>query len=119
MSNGLEDQIGRRVAAFRNTAGLTQERLAERVGVTVETISRLERGTSIPSISRLASISEAVGIELGQLFSPPAGETDKEKELDAAVRYLSTLSAEDIRMIHDIARRIFDAAPKSRRRSLK
>jgi len=48
MATQVERQLGQRVAAYRRTAGLTQEALAEKVGVAVETISRLERGSSIP-----------------------------------------------------------------------
>jgi DNA-binding XRE family transcriptional regulator len=40
----VERRLGRRVVAYRATAKLTQERLAEKIDVVPVTISRLERG---------------------------------------------------------------------------
>ena len=39
----IEQRLGRRIAHLRHAAGLTQEELAEKVGVAPETLSRLER----------------------------------------------------------------------------
>ena len=58
--------------AARLRAFLTQEQLAERSGVSVFSISRLEQGerpATIPTIQRLAA---ALGVEPRQLTEPPA-----------------------------------------------
>lgn len=50
--------FGRRLAAARHDAGLTQEQLAERAGVHAVTISTLEtatRAASVPTLVRLAA----------------------------------------------------------------
>jgi transcriptional regulator with XRE-family HTH domain len=64
----VEEQLGRRVAQHRKAAGITQAELAERVGVTTETVSRLERGAVIPPVSRLSDIADAIGVKLVDLF---------------------------------------------------
>jgi len=60
--------LGTRVKRFRKDAGLTQEKLAEKVEVAVETISRLERGHSIPSVEKFYEIAQAINIEMATLL---------------------------------------------------
>ena len=50
--------MGERIKLARETAGLTQEKLAEAVGVSIQYISDLERGvvgTSIPTLTRICT----------------------------------------------------------------
>ncbi|MBN2527753.1 MAG: helix-turn-helix transcriptional regulator [Deltaproteobacteria bacterium] len=103
----LEQNIGGRVAQFRETAGLTQDNLAEKVGVTIETISRLERGVSIPSIARLDTIANALGVELTDLLSTTEGKSKKAQALDALKRELTRRTTSDIEFIHKLARQVF------------
>ena len=53
----------------RKALALTQLQLAERLGVETETISRLERGTNLPSLQRLASLSEVLETSVAELLS--------------------------------------------------
>lgn len=106
MASQVEKLLGRRVAAYRETAGLTQERLASKVRVAVETISRLERGTSIPSVVRLERIAKALGIELRDLFDFPGRPSARDEALDALVRDLKRHDRETIEFVHDIGRRV-------------
>lgn len=64
----VERSLGRRVAAFRESAGLTQVDLAGRIGADAMAISRLERGVTTPSVRRLASIADVLGVTLRDLF---------------------------------------------------
>jgi DNA-binding XRE family transcriptional regulator len=45
--------LGQQIAAHRTALNLTQNQLAERLGVEPETVSRFERGSSLPSLKRL------------------------------------------------------------------
>ena len=46
----------------RKNAGLTQQELAERIGVDKSYVSRVERGLIIPSVSTLYRIAAAMGL---------------------------------------------------------
>ena len=46
-------KIGRFIAALRRQAGLTQEALGEKLGVTNKTVSRWENGNYMPDIEML------------------------------------------------------------------
>lgn len=62
----LKTKIGKRVKDARIQAGLTQEQLAEKTGVSWSTVSSLERGLHMVSIERLLDISESLnsGLEV-------------------------------------------------------
>ena len=51
-------EIGARIQALRVARGITQERLAEAVGVTVQTVSRWENGVTLPDIALLPRLAD-------------------------------------------------------------
>ena len=51
-------EFGARVRALRREKGLRQDELADRIGVTRMTISRLERGESVSVDTALRALSE-------------------------------------------------------------
>ena len=53
-------------------AGLTQKDLALAVGATRQTISDIERGVSIPSVSLALAIARRVELDVGDLFGAAA-----------------------------------------------
>src|ERR1700758_1233396 len=56
--------IGILVRQWRRAASLTQEELAERAGMSVETISALERGLSrSPYRATITSLADALGLD--------------------------------------------------------
>lgn len=103
----VEKRLGRRVADLRRLAEMTQEQLAERVGVSPETISRLERGAAVPSLARIEEIAGALGVELPDLFRFRERETPRDRALDALLATVRRRSAEDIEVVNDLAGRIF------------
>jgi transcriptional regulator with XRE-family HTH domain len=60
-------EVGGKIKEYRHKQEMTQQDLADRVGVTWEMISRYERGLSSP-FSRIESISEALNIPSYQLL---------------------------------------------------
>ena len=57
-----------RVKEFRKQKKLTQEKLAEIIGVDNGYISKLEVGQNFPSITTLEKIADVLGVELYELF---------------------------------------------------
>ena len=70
-------KIGKFIAEKRKEKKLTQEGLAEKLGVTSKTISRWENGNYMPDISLLKPLSEELGITLNDLLS--GEKVDKEE----------------------------------------
>jgi len=65
----LKELFGRNVANRRRELGLSQEALAEATGVTVETISHIERGIHGPRFGLIERLETVLHIEAAQLFA--------------------------------------------------
>lgn len=59
--------VGQAIAAQRAQKGLTQAEVAKVIGVDQETISRFERGATLPSLNRLVDIAELLQVPLDLL----------------------------------------------------
>ncbi|PHS60552.1 MAG: XRE family transcriptional regulator [Alcanivorax sp.] len=70
--------IGQRISLLRRARHLTQNDLAEGVGVDSRHISRLETGKYFPSLDTLITMAEVLGVELQEFFLFPSVETESE-----------------------------------------
>jgi transcriptional regulator with XRE-family HTH domain len=59
---------GERIAEIRNTYSISREVLAERSGVSVDLISKIEGEGHIPDLAPLIKLSRALGVRLGTLL---------------------------------------------------
>ena len=82
----MEQTLGKRIVANRKRMGLTQDQLAEQLGVTAQAVSKWENDQSCPDISTLPRLAEIFGIStdelLGREAPPPTyqGEVVEENE---------------------------------------
>jgi transcriptional regulator with XRE-family HTH domain len=65
----LKRKLGRRIADLRRRKKLTQERLAEAVGCSVEFISLVERGVNAPSVAGLERFANVLKVDVRELFT--------------------------------------------------
>ncbi len=68
-----EPRLASPLYLFRHLRRWTQAELAERAGLTQETISRLERGLERPRTSTRARLAEALGFDAEVVFPEEAG----------------------------------------------
>ncbi len=64
----LKITFGKRLQLLRVEAEITQEELADEVGVTIESISNMERGIYGPKFDNLEKIASALNIPVKELF---------------------------------------------------
>ena len=64
----LKQNFGIRLHELRLDAEMTQEALADEIGITVESISNMERGIYGPKFDNLEKIAEALDIPVKELF---------------------------------------------------
>ena len=62
-------ELGKEIHRLRNSRGITQEALAEALNVTAQTVSKWERGTSMPDVQMLPEIAIYFGVTIDQLFA--------------------------------------------------
>lgn len=60
--------LGTQIAFYRKELGLTQEALAEQLGVTSQTVSHWESGQHCPDVQLLPQLADLFGITLDALF---------------------------------------------------
>ncbi len=62
-------EMGKEIRRLREERGITQEGLAEALHVTAQSVSKWERGTSMPDVQMLPQIAVYFGITIDQLFA--------------------------------------------------
>ena len=65
--------LSERIYQFRRKSGLSQEQLAEKIGVSRQAISKWESGTSTPELEKLLALSECFHITLDELVRAETG----------------------------------------------
>lgn len=73
-------KIGRFIAECRRERKITQEQLAELLGVTNKSISKWETGNCLPDPSKYNLLCEILGISINELFMGERIHLDDEKE---------------------------------------
>ena len=63
-----KETMGKRISELRKNKGMTQEQLAQRVGVTAQAVSKWENDLSCPDISILPQLAEALGVTTDELL---------------------------------------------------
>lgn len=68
MAHKVDVHVGKRIRQRRWLAGMTQQTLAELVGIKFQQIQKYETGTNRVSASRLWDISDALGVKVAYFF---------------------------------------------------
>lgn len=67
--SALRPRLAKNLAIRRSALSLTQAELAERIGVSSETIARFERGVYAPSLRKLEQLAEALRVHPSELLN--------------------------------------------------
>ncbi len=73
----MEETLGKRIVAHRKRLGLTQDQLAEKMGVTAQAVSKWENDQSCPDISALPQLADIFGITIDALLGREGTEAPK------------------------------------------
>ena len=86
MQDALRAEVGRRLRALREHAGLSLSELARRAGLGKGTLSELEAGVRNPTLETLFALTTALGLPLSAAL--PAGEPPPDAAGDAVDAWL-------------------------------
>lgn len=73
-------EIANRLVSLRKAHGLSQEKLAEKLGVSRQAISKWERGEASPDTDNLVALAEVYGTTLDALVNPAKAETSPSQD---------------------------------------
>ena len=79
-----QEKIGRFLGQVRRERGLTQEQLAQRLGVSQRTVSRWETGRNMPDISMLTALCAQLDITVAELLAGQRIEGETITKTDAS-----------------------------------
>ena len=100
-------ELSNQIKALRQRKGVTQETLAEHLGVTAQAVSKWERGSASPDIALLPSLSAYFGVTIDALFAL-SDDTRMERIQNMLwdVRFLNPADADNAReFLLDLSRR--------------
>ncbi|MBQ9720791.1 MAG: helix-turn-helix domain-containing protein [Oscillospiraceae bacterium] len=105
-------EVGQRIKERREAAGLTQETLAEMVGLGVKHISAIERGAigvSLPTLKRVCTVLSVSADDL--LFDAPdaAAQSEQERTIHQVSKRLSRLPANELKVMKELLDKAFEA----------
>jgi transcriptional regulator with XRE-family HTH domain len=100
----LAGVVGRAISKQRIRSGLTQEEVAERLGVGNEAVSRIERGIVIPNVARLLEFAMIFGCDVAELLTDASYRP--EDQASRISRLLHPLTASDRQLVVDVVERL-------------
>ena len=116
-----EQTLGRRIQEARKAAGLSQESLGERLGVSRQAVSKWEADAAVPELENLIAMSRIFGVTIGALLGvePPeapsegdAPESPGDGAEDAAP--VGELTDRELAAVEAIAQKYLEAVQRPR-----
>ena len=100
--------IGERLKQARINKNLTQEKLSERLDVSVAFLSRIERGSSLISLKRLNQICSILEISEGEILNGVSKDSNSYLNKDFS-NLLKNCPPEKMRLIYNISKIIIES----------
>jgi transcriptional regulator with XRE-family HTH domain len=120
MKHPVDVHVGKRVRHRRWMVGMTQQQLADKVGIKFQQIQKYETGMNRVSASRLWDISEALSVPVSFFFEGLDARTSNLEEIDGdiladkealmLVRSYYAIPEAQRRRLFDLAKVLSDAA---------
>ena len=85
-------EIGNKIKNLRTKAGLTQEQLAARLGISAQSVSKWENAVTMPDITLLPMLAGELGVTIDELFDLTADQ--KLRRIERAIEAKHDFSAD-------------------------
>ncbi len=97
--HSIKKLLGKRIKELRVANRLSQQDLAEKIGIDQRNLSNIECGNSFPSKS-LSRLAQALNIDLQELFDFDHYKIDEANMVEYIQRNLNSLSQTDLTTIY-------------------
>ena len=97
----LARSVGKSIATMRLDLEMTQEQLAEALGIGSEAVSRIERGAVMPTLPRLLDVAEVFRCDLDELLI--GSSSRPEEQMRDLWSLASQLPQDDRQAVYDVA----------------
>lgn len=96
-----DSRVGKRIRENRDRANISQEALAEQVGLSVTAMSNIERGMNYPSMEHFIKIANVIGSSADALLCDVVNGSCDIREFQLSAQ-LANVSAEKRRQIYAV-----------------
>jgi len=85
----LKKQFGKRLTELRKAKGLSQEKLAELVNLSITSLSQIETGASFPKSETLEKFADVLKISMKDLFNfQESNLSEMAREINKKIKFL-------------------------------
>ena len=74
----MEIKIGNKIRELRKKRNLTQEQLADNIGVSFQAVSKWENNIALPDITLIPVLANYFGVSTDEILSYDSSEKDRE-----------------------------------------
>ncbi len=88
---GEEKGLGQRLQQCRQKAGMTQQALCQKAGLSYSTLAKIERGAiKTPSIFTISRVAQAIGVSLDEIMGleTPNGASQQKKRTKSGITFI-------------------------------
>lgn len=107
----VERSIGRRIQQYRKKKGLTQEQLAEKVGLSTNYISAVERGVNSLNRNKLIEVMNCLECSADEIFADVLNNSYEIKS-SLLTEQISQLPKDEQERIFAVVQTLIDTAKK-------
>lgn len=86
----IAKNVGMMIAKYRKQAGLSQAKVAELLGLSIDSISRIERGNIVPNVPRLFEFAALFGCEPSDFLKRSHRLSDQSHQFNELLSQLNT-----------------------------
>lgn len=98
---------GERIQRLRKGAGLSQQALGERLGITSVAVSKWERGQSQPDIPTLTRLADLFGVTLDELCGRASVPPAADENLTVLTRAFGRLTRQEQEQLLKVSRALY------------
>lgn len=107
-------ELGSRIKERRREAGLSQEALAEKAGISPNTVSRIEGGLMAMSVETFQKLVQALGLDANELLCHAGVPEDGDRRTRDIFRRISNMEQREKEIVMQTVKGLVDALEKNR-----
>lgn len=104
----IKRAVGKRIKIVRQRSGLTQDQLAEQVGLSPKYISGIERGVENPTMNILIRVAKMLGVEPYDLFLFGESEENEKALRKGIEKMVREADREELQLYFDVMRKVLE-----------
>lgn len=103
----VQDIFGKKIKSIRRARDITQEKLADLSGLSLQYIGEIERGRRNPSLTSIQQLSKALDIPMAELFNLEEFRLSLDELRTILARQIESADEDGLRIFFSMAQVIF------------